>query len=54
MEVVGVKRGEGEKEPRGAGEGRGGALHKKRLQDRGLKVGRVRGGVKTQFKNSRV
>ena len=40
-----VKRGEGEKEPEGAGRGEARLSIKKRLQDRGLKVGG--GGVKT-------
>ena len=49
-----VKRGEGGKEPGGAGRGEAGLSMKKRLQDRGLKAGRGRGrgGVKTHFKNS--
>ena len=46
----GKKGGGGKGASRGR-EGGGGALHKKRLQDRGMKVGRGRGrgGVITQF-----
>ena len=48
-----VKRGEGGKEPQGVGRGEAGLSIKKRLQDRGLRVGRGRGrgqgGIRTQL-----